>query len=114
MEYNNKWYKVSCSSTCITHTGHNLKNLFNEVKETSSYTVDCWVSDKNDQAPYIDITFSQPVIANVLLITSRQKWFEESPSVIRTFGKNNEQHSQKLDEIMINNWHASESRSFNL
>ena len=31
--YNNKWYKVSCSSTCIDNPCHNIKNLFNEVKE---------------------------------------------------------------------------------
>lgn len=97
------------------NSDHRLENLFNDIIETgnlNNHINNCWLSLKNEQNPFIQIKFWQPVVANTLHITSRLLWPIESPSYIEIFSINNENYKLSLGEFTPKNWIGSESRSF--
>lgn len=86
------------------------KNLFNGKLENSPNDFG-WTSNK-PLPSFIQIEFEIPVIANVLSMTSRTTYYEQSPKTFSIQAKNDNEQYKTLRVIKNENWQPSENKLF--
>lgn len=110
LTFQDKKYFVKASSTWNNHDTHHPIHLFNG--KTSPENGLQWAPHKNflGKPSFIQITFSFPVVANVLFITSRRQ--NESPSSFEIFGSNDNENFVSLKKFYEFKWENNEKKKF--
>lgn len=102
----------TCEVSSSSHdTGYFLYYLFDGQKEQNSkYNV--WTFTAHDTIAFIKIEFTKgPVIINVIKMTSRNGWSEQTPTHFELFGINDQNQEKSLTEIIVN-WENDQTKLF--
>lgn len=108
---NNKNYTVISSSTWGNDQSHTPNHLFRGKKEINGHIV--WASNKSPSSPqFILISFSDSVDANILSMTSRDYWYDESPNNFKILAGNNTDDLKILKNYSYVEWFKNCKKNF--
>lgn len=107
---NDTTFTVICSSS-LDDNYHCLKNLFTGKKEVEGNVR--WASVQSPKSPQsITICFSVPVAANVLSMTSRERWKDQAPTNFRILASNDQKSFVLLKKYAGIDWDENEVKLF--
>lgn len=107
---NDTTFTVICSSS-LDDNYHCLKNLFTGKKEAEGNVR--WSSVQSPKSPQsITIRFSVPVAANVLSMTSRERWKDQAPTNFRILASNDQKSFVLLKKYAGIDWDVNEVKRF--
>lgn len=104
----NKSYKVTSSTTF--GDGHVAKNLFDGKNEIGG-KFNVWASIQNELNAWIQIELPNPVISDVIKMTSRNGFHQQTPTHFELFGMNDQGHEESLAEIEVS-WENDQTKLF--
>ena len=110
----NGYIKVKVDSVYCNWPSCYPKNLFNGniIENSNDYG---WASNPSLPA-YIQIEFQNPLIVNIISMTSRTNpsYVGQSPRTFNVYGKNNDDEFQKIGSFKDVKWSVSENKLFKL
>lgn len=109
ISYQNVTYIINASSTFQDKAENSLIQLFNGKNEQQGGHF--WRT-QNCTESYIQITFSQPVHANIISITAVDQNVTESPSRFDILGGNDQENFIVLKSLDLWHWYKNERKIF--
>lgn len=111
LNYQNKTINVTSSSTHCDQDDHHPRHLFNGKLENENGGLR-WGTDRGVCDPFILIQFNTPVLANLILISSRGQYYNEASARFEVLASNNGNDFVSLFKKSGVSWNTNERKLF--